>query len=131
MKKTELAVRMYNVLKKIAKGYQTPDQLRKNSKKEYGLGYEEALEMAYENLQAEASMAIKGIRIASLTKPETVVKGKISQKQIEEWKQKAEKWDKLDNDIAKFYPDESDGEAEKEGDLGDIGEVAARAFGWL
>jgi regulator of RNase E activity RraB len=135
MKKNELAVKMYNVLMKIAKWYQTPDQLRKNCKKEYGLGFEESLEMAYENLQAEAKAAIKGVRIASLTKPETASKRKISQKQIEEWKRKAEKWDALDDDISKYYCNK-DGEVdednpEKNGDLGDIGEVAARALGWL
>lgn len=59
---------MYNALKRIAKGYQTPDQLRKNSEKQYGLGYEESLEMAYENLQAEAAQAIKGVRIKTLGK---------------------------------------------------------------
>lgn len=36
--------------------------LRKNSEKEYGLTYEEALEMAYQNLQTVAANAIKGRR---------------------------------------------------------------------
>jgi hypothetical protein len=43
--------RMYHALKTIATGYQTPDQLRRGSKGQYGLGYEETLEMAYENIQ--------------------------------------------------------------------------------
>lgn len=41
---------------------------------------------------------------------------------------KAAKWDKLDMAIAKFYPEDED---EEGGDLVDIGEVAARAFGYL
>lgn len=56
-----------------------------------------------------------------------------TKKQIEEWKAKAKKWDDLRKRIDKFYVDadgnelsESDG-----GDLGDIGEVAAQAFGYL
>lgn len=40
---------------------------------------------------------------------------------------KANKWDELQNNIARFYtPDRED-----EGDLSDIGEIAARAFGFL
>lgn len=66
MMKAEQIVKMYAALERIAKGYQTPDQLRKNSDKEWGLGYEETLEMAYENLQAEAKAAIKGVRIKPL-----------------------------------------------------------------
>ncbi len=41
---------------------------------------------------------------------------------------KAQKWDELDDKISEFYPEDND---ENAGDLGDIGEVAARAFGWL
>lgn len=53
---------MLRVLRKIAKVYQTPAQLRKNSHQQYGLDYEEALEMAYENLQSEAALASKSIQ---------------------------------------------------------------------
>ncbi|HXE63262.1 MAG TPA: hypothetical protein VN519_06950 [Bryobacteraceae bacterium] len=52
----------FDVLKRISRGYQTPDQLRKNAEKDYGIEYDEALEMAYENIQAEAAGAIKGKR---------------------------------------------------------------------
>ncbi len=50
-------------------------------------------------------------------------------------KSKAEKWDKLENEISEFYTD-ADGEYSEEnpkrqGDLCDIGELAAMAFGWL
>lgn len=44
----------YDTLKRIAKGYQTPDQLRRNSERDFGCRYHEALEMTYENLQMEA-----------------------------------------------------------------------------
>lgn len=54
--------RMLAALKTIATGYQTPDQLRRNSEKDYGLGYEETLEMAYENIQQLAKEASKGVR---------------------------------------------------------------------
>lgn len=53
---------MLAIHRKIARDYQTPDQLRKNSEKQYGLDYEESLEMAYENLQSEAGAAAKGVR---------------------------------------------------------------------
>lgn len=54
-------------------------------------------------------------------------------KQIQEWKAKAEKWDDLDEKIGKFYLDENGEELEDDegGDLVDIGEAAAMAFGYL
>lgn len=54
--------RMYDALKTIAKYYQTPEQLRRNSKGQYGLGYEETLEMAYENIQQLAKEATRNVR---------------------------------------------------------------------
>lgn len=51
---------MLAALKQIAKEYQTPTQLRKSANKDYGLSYEEILEMAYENIQLTAARAIKG-----------------------------------------------------------------------
>jgi hypothetical protein len=54
--------RLYNVLHRIARGYMTPDQLRRRCEKEYGIPYAEALEMSYENIQAEAGAAIQGLR---------------------------------------------------------------------
>lgn len=53
---------MYSTLKRIAKGYQTPDKLRKRADKQYGLDFEEALEMSYENIQEEAKKAVKGVK---------------------------------------------------------------------
>lgn len=47
-------------------------------------------------------------------------------------RKKAEQWDALDEKIGKFYAGEEDNEEEGiEGDLCDIGEVAAEAFGYL
>ena len=54
---------------------------------------------------------------------------------ISSYKIKAEKWDKLDEKIGKFYEndidDEENEDGEDEGNLIDIGEVAAIAFGYL
>ena len=53
--------RLYDALKRITK-YMPPDRLRKCSEKEYGLGAEEAVDMAYENILTEAKNAIRGMR---------------------------------------------------------------------
>lgn len=73
---TQKQVRDYNymlvTLKRIAKAYQTPAQIIKGAEKDYGLSPEEVLEMAYENIQAEAKNAIKGVRAITLpSKPTT------------------------------------------------------------
>lgn len=52
-----------------------------------------------------------------------------TQEQIEQWKKKAEKWDKLDMKISSFYP--SDDDSEEGGEFHVFGEAAAIAFGWL
>jgi hypothetical protein len=52
----------YDTLKRIAKGYQTPDQLRRNSERDFGCSFSDALEMTYENLQNDAARAIHGKR---------------------------------------------------------------------
>lgn len=54
--------RMHSALVTIAKAYQTPNQLRKSSEKQWGLDYKEALEMAYENVLETAKSSIKGIK---------------------------------------------------------------------
>ncbi len=56
---------------------------------------------------------------------------KPTQAEIAEWKKKADQWDNLDSEIGKFYEGPNGEPPEKEGDLGDIGEVAASAFGWI
>lgn len=55
--------KLYGALKRIARDYQSPRQLERSADKQWGLGYIEALEMAYENIQAEAKNAIKGVRL--------------------------------------------------------------------
>lgn len=53
--------RMRLMLIRITK-YQTPYKMRKDSEKDWGLGFEEAIEMAYENIQSDAKAAIKGVK---------------------------------------------------------------------
>ncbi|MBO6184223.1 MAG: hypothetical protein J6O88_05935 [Chryseobacterium sp.] len=50
---------------------------------------------------------------------------------VNTWKLKAEKWDKLDEEIGKYYDNVPESSSEEEGDLLDIGEAAARAFKYL
>lgn len=54
-------LRYYDTLKRIARDYQTPEKLRRNSG-QYGLEWVEEMEMSYENIQAEAANAIRGKR---------------------------------------------------------------------
>lgn len=63
-KQQEQFNRMRATLKLIATGYQTPDQLRRGSEREYGIAADEAIEYAYENMQQEARNAVKGVREA-------------------------------------------------------------------
>lgn len=54
-------LKYYAALKRIC-DYSSPEKLRRDAEKCYGLGYEEALEMAYENVLAEAKSAVRGKR---------------------------------------------------------------------
>ena len=54
---------------------------------------------------------------------------KYTKEQIEIFKEKANKWDALDKKISKFYNEEDD--EVNDGDLCDIGEIAAQAFCYL
>ena len=54
----------------------------------------------------------------------------MSEEQIEQWKQKAGKWDKLCELVSKYY-DTPNPNATRESDLMAIGEMASTAFGWL
>lgn len=51
----------YDTLRRITR-YQTVDQLRRNSEKQFGLSYEEALEFAYENVIQEVWSVLRGKR---------------------------------------------------------------------
>ena len=53
--------KMLTTLKHI-KAYRSPQNLRKNSEKDLGLDFDEAIEMAYENIQNEASFSIKNVK---------------------------------------------------------------------
>lgn len=59
--RADYEARFYVALKRIT-AYMTTDQLRRRSEKQYGLSYEEALEMAYENVIGEAQAALSGYR---------------------------------------------------------------------
>lgn len=53
---------MLNTLRRISKNYQTPEKMRRDSEKDWGLNFEEAIEMAYENIQSEAKWASKNVK---------------------------------------------------------------------
>lgn len=52
---------MLNALKTI-KAYSSPREIRKDSLKDWGLDFEEAIEMAYENMQGEACRGCKNVK---------------------------------------------------------------------
>ena len=60
-KQAENYNRMLYALRVIGKDYQTSDQLRRDSEKDYGLDFEDAIEMAYDNIQMTAKNGSKGI----------------------------------------------------------------------
>lgn len=63
---TTLQIHQFNTMRaaliKISKGYQTASQIRRDSEKDYGLDFEEAIEMAYENIQMDAARYVKGVK---------------------------------------------------------------------
>ena len=63
-KQQEQFNRMRSALKRIANGYQTPEQLRRSAMREYAIVADEAIEYAYENIQQEAKRAVAGVREA-------------------------------------------------------------------
>ena len=60
---TGLELRLYTVLRRIAREYQSAERLLRTGEKQWGVSGTEALEMAYENIQQEAQIAIKGVRV--------------------------------------------------------------------
>lgn len=58
-------VRMFKALDDITH-YQSPEKLQKDSENDWGLGYEESLAMAYENMQGIAKDGIRGIRLKKI-----------------------------------------------------------------
>jgi len=68
-KQAEQFNRMLYFLTRINKYYMTPAQIEKKGEKMYGLDSHEVLEMAYENIQAEAKHAVKGIKQIVINAP--------------------------------------------------------------
>jgi len=60
---TALEIRLYDALRRISRDYQTAERLLRSGERQYGISGSEALEYAYENIQAEAKAAIRGLRI--------------------------------------------------------------------
>lgn len=60
---------MYTFLRRIA-AYEPPERLRRQSEKDYGLEFHEALEYAYENVLQEAKSALKQVRKPFVQKTE-------------------------------------------------------------
>jgi hypothetical protein len=56
------AQRYYDALKHIATAYESAERVKQVAEKRYGLTGDEALEMAYDNIQQEAKQAIRGKR---------------------------------------------------------------------
>lgn len=61
-RRTYTEIVYYDALRMIGKEYKTAKQVMDSSWNDYGLPPLEALVMAYENLQEEAKVAIKGKR---------------------------------------------------------------------
>lgn len=63
---TEKQAQQFNAMRreliKISKGYMTTNQMRKNSEKQFGLDFEECIEMTYDNIQSGAAYAVKGVK---------------------------------------------------------------------
>lgn len=62
MKSSDLEIRLYDALKRIV-GSHPPERLQDSKSLRCGLDYQEALEMSYDNVRAEAKRAIHGVRI--------------------------------------------------------------------
>ena len=60
---------MLATLRRISKEYMTSEQLRNKSEQMYGLEFEEAIEMSYDNIQGEAEVCAKGIRPFKIEPP--------------------------------------------------------------
>lgn len=58
--------KMYASLSRI-KQYDSPGKLKKNSERDWGLDYEEAIEMAYENMQIEAKQGLERVKPIKLS----------------------------------------------------------------
>jgi hypothetical protein len=50
----------FDALRRIAREYRPPEWFEKNAEKTYGVSPDEALQMAYDNMQQTAASAIRG-----------------------------------------------------------------------
>lgn len=66
---TELERKLYDALKRIARQYESATRLRKGAERHYGISGDEAIEMAYENIQQEARSALRGVRLPRRASP--------------------------------------------------------------
>lgn len=73
LKKAQEFNYMLATLKKISRGYMTTEQLRRNCEKEYGLEFEETIEMVYENIQEDARIGCKGVSPIALPRIESPI----------------------------------------------------------
>ena len=62
--RTPLEIKLHGALQKIAVQYDSAARLRKVAETHWGVSADEAIEMSYENIQAEAKAAIKGVRVS-------------------------------------------------------------------
>ncbi len=58
---SEKEQKLYDALKRITM-YESPEKLKRNAEKDYGLEGHEVIEMDYDNVLNEAKRAIKGMR---------------------------------------------------------------------
>lgn len=65
--KTDLEKKLLRALRRIANDYRTSESILKTG--EAGLSGEETLEYAYDNIQAEAKAAIRGVRLPATPSP--------------------------------------------------------------
>lgn len=56
-------MQMYHALKVISKDYENSDNVMTYANRRYGLEPEEALAMAYDNMQQVATIGVKGVRL--------------------------------------------------------------------
>lgn len=66
--RTPLEMALFDALKRITK-YDSASRLLKHGERDWGCSGNEALEMAYENIQQTAKIAIKGVRLPKPISP--------------------------------------------------------------
>lgn len=97
------------------------------NKEEYDKILNQPVACTKDHIEVHQRSGAKEIRDLDLITKDKILQSDVAQ--LDRDSVKARKWDALDEKISKFYPE--DPEAESSGDLMDIGETAARAFGYL